>query len=124
MSKKTSKKKAWEALSRYWRTLHPVCQVCKKRKSTQTHHIVTRKAGGNALYFYEPNMLAVCYVCHNDLHLKGHLDYDEIRELIIDIIGEERYFQLRRMRNLRCKYTENKYKNIIRYYTKKVAECI
>jgi hypothetical protein len=46
----------------------PICQVCKKNKSTQCHH----KAGRvGKLLTQWTNLLAVCHGCHQDLTIRS-----------------------------------------------------
>jgi hypothetical protein len=58
----------------------PICQVCKRNKSTQCHH----KAGREGKLLTQwTNLLAVCHDCHQDLtiHSKEAIEngYSEFR---------------------------------------------
>lgn len=43
---------------------HPMCQVCQYEASDHVHHT----AGHGPNYLKVSTWLAVCFVCHNDLH--------------------------------------------------------
>lgn len=53
----------WVATSRRHRRKHPVCQRCRIRKSTETHHKTYERLWEEL----ESDLLAVCKGCHKAL---------------------------------------------------------
>lgn len=59
---------------REYRESHPVCEACMFEKSSQTHHIVSKKSSGPA---EDWNFLALCIFCHTEIHSKGWLKFTD-----------------------------------------------
>jgi hypothetical protein len=44
-----------------YRKRHPVCEGCRKRRSEEVHHLVSRIMSGSD---HDSNLLALCHSCH------------------------------------------------------------
>lgn len=49
---------------------NPVCQVCRKEKANQVHHLSYNNANGETILYKEKlsDLLSVCRKCHKDIH--------------------------------------------------------
>ena len=54
----------YDRMYRY-RKKHKVCEICKKKKPTQTHHKISTIKGGLEV---ESNYMALCWECHWNQH--------------------------------------------------------
>jgi len=73
------------------RSERPICELCKKRASSQVHHYFSRKFENTR--FDDNNIVAVCFTCHRIFH--G--DPEKGRNFMIERLGsEEKYYELYR----------------------------
>lgn len=77
------------------------CEVCKKARITDPHHIFAKGVGGGGRLDIAENMLAACRKCHMLIH-DGHIKRKRILEIVaarekksIDDITGLVYFLLR-----------------------------
>lgn len=111
------KKEAWKQLSIYYRLKYPVCQICEKRTSA-VHHIITRGAGGNILYFDEQNLIALCFDCHIAIHIWKN-NYVKI---IKEIKGQDIFEKLNNLKHKSKKFTRIELIEITKQYKIKEYE--
>ncbi len=115
MAKKTVKAKCWDLLSRIIRIETPFCQVCGK-PSNQVHHIVPRSRG-NAVYFLERNLIALCSGCHMGWHLRW--SPEEIDEIVFKVKGD--FSDVEKTKNIMVKFSKNDYKEMYEDYKVRLA---
>lgn len=103
VSKKTEKKKSPNKkrliqecdtlFSQFIRLRDGECCVCKRSdRPLFTHHIFTRRI--YALRWHPDNGRAICWACHRHV---AHEHPEKFRDIIIGIIGEENYMELKRI---------------------------
>ena len=51
----------------------PVCRLCKRRPSTEVHHVSNRGVGYRD--HSRPNLCGLCSECHRGIHTKGRFSY-------------------------------------------------
>lgn len=73
-AKRKERMKAYKVLREAFLEAHPVCMVCGQRPSSDIHH----KAGrfGSRLNDTD-NWLAVCRICHRDIHDNPKWAYEQ-----------------------------------------------
>lgn len=58
------KSKHWNKISTKYKTKFPICEVCKKSKSTQVHHNHYENIGKEKYW----DLIAICNDCHKTKH--------------------------------------------------------
>lgn len=83
----------WQKMSRYYRSIHPLCECCscigKVVESTQVHHLVKfNEQPTEQLRYYcfenNNNMMSLCTECHQAIHKDHSLLTDEQLKFIED----------------------------------------
>lgn len=72
----------------------PVCECCRRRKSTQVHHFFSRR--NNSVRFDDTNCWCLCFACHR----KFHEDPVFAREMMLNRIGQEELDNLTIKKNM------------------------
>jgi len=60
------RKSHWLKISKEYKERFPICEVCRKNKSTQVHHKTYKNLGKEEYW----DLIAVCEECHKKKHSK------------------------------------------------------
>lgn len=55
----------WEKLSLFYRTRHPICEICLVAQAVDCHHKIPFATIGDPLRLAYDNLQAVCRPCHS-----------------------------------------------------------
>jgi 5-methylcytosine-specific restriction endonuclease McrA len=58
--------------ARDYADMHPFCEACWHGQTMDVHHILTKGSGGPD---EEWNFLALCRLCHNEIHNQGRATF-------------------------------------------------
>ncbi len=79
------------------RRVHPICQRCRVKPTSEAHHLITR---ARRRYRYDiTNGAGLCGGCHMEVTRDGH----ENRTLAISLLGESEWEQRQILKRLTCK---------------------
>jgi len=108
---KKARSEADEAWGKLILTLHPICEFCEKKKSTDPHHFVP-KSQSNILRYDPKNGIGLCHA-HHFLH---HLGDPFIQQKIIEKRGKKWFEYIKSKRheimkkNINIEWYKNKTK--------------
>lgn len=74
--------------SKLTRKERPICEVCKRRSSTQVHHYFGRRH--KSVRFDDMNIVSLCFPCHR----KMHEDPEFGRDWMLRKLGQDKYDNL------------------------------
>lgn len=89
---KSLKKRADKLWSEIVRKRDGKCMKCGRTTNLQAHHIFSRKF--NNTRWNIDNGITLCYGCHL---FWAHIEHENFRDLIIGLIGEAKYFELKNL---------------------------
>ena len=109
--KKEVEKKCLELWAKIVKKRFPTCVKCGKSSYLNAHHIFSRRY--KSLFLNPDNGISFCRGCH--LYF-AHCFYEEARDIYINLLGEEKYNELKELCQSNQKVTlpwlEEKYKEL------------